>query len=322
MYQGKVDLHLHLDGSMSVELVSQLTREEGLSLTASQLEQQLRVEPDCTSLVEYLKKFELPKQLLQTEQNLERAAYDLICRLARQGLVYAEVRFAPQLHTRRGLTMRQVVASVVRGMEQAQRDCPSIRAGLLLCALIGGEENEATFALAKDLIGQGVAGVDLAGAEGMVPLEHFEPLFEDMRRHQIPFTIHAGECGSVENVRRSVDLGARRVGHGCAAAKSEDCMNLLRRSGTVVESCVVSNLQTKAVRSLDQHPIRTFFEQGIAVTVNTDNMTCSNTTLSREHQVIASCFPFTDSEFRQMDAYALGGAFVSEAERKELLAKL
>lgn len=322
MYQGKVDLHLHLDGSLSSELIAKLAAAEGLMLSAAEIERQIRVDPDCTSLVEYLDKFELPKQLLQTEQNLELAAYDLVKRLAEQGLIYTEIRFAPQLHTRRGLSMEAVVCSVVRGVEQAQRDCPAIRAGVLLCALIGAEENEATFALAKDFIGQGVVGVDLAGAEGSVPLAHFAPLFEDMRRHQIPFTIHAGECGSTENVRLAVELGARRIGHGCAAVKSESCMELLRRNAVTVEACVVSNLQTKAVASLSQHPIRTFFDRGIAVTVNTDNMTCSDTTLAREHAVISSCFPFTDEEFRQMDANALRGAFVPEAERAALLARL
>lgn len=282
----------------------------------------LYVPPECTSLVEYLERFALPTRVLQTEYALELSARELVTRLAGQGLIYTEIRFAPQLHTRGGLSQKQVVEAVLRGAAQAQKDSPSIRAGILLCALIGGDGNAQTLDLARTYLGAGVVGADLAGAEGTVPLETYAPLFEQAAKDGLPFTLHAGECGSAENVRRAVELGAKRIGHGCGAAKSESCMALLRREQITVESCVISNLQTRAVPSLAEHPIRTFFDHGIAVTVNTDNMTCSNTTLAREHRVIESAFGFTDAQFLQMDRNAIRGAFLPEAEKEALYRRL
>lgn len=322
MYQGKVDLHLHLDGSLSEQIVAELAARDGLTLSPEEIRDRIQVPDHCQSLVDYLKRFELPTVILQTEYALERAAYDLVERLAKQGLVYAEIRFAPQLHTRKGLSQESVLKSVISGVRQAQMDYPSIRCGILLCSMIGGDKNEETVRLAKEYIGNGICGADLAGAEGMVPLETYAPLFEGLYREQVPFTLHAGECGDPENVQKSIELGAKRVGHGCAAIKSEKVMQLLAKTGTTVEACVVSNLQTKAVLDAKNHPIRPFFDCGIAVTVNTDNMACSNTSLQREHQVIADAMGFTDGEFRKMDENAIRGAFVSNAEKSELLKRL
>lgn len=323
MYQGKVDLHLHLDGSLSESVITELLARDGRSMPLKEIHDAIRVPDHCTSLVEYLKRFELPTQVLQTEYAMELAAYDLVERLAEQGLIYTEIRFAPQLHTRKGLSQEQVLLSTVRGIRQAQEDFPTIRAGLLLCSMIGGEGNEETVALAKKYVGNGVVvGADLAGAEGTVPIERYYDLFRDLQREGVPYTIHAGECGDPENVRKAIELGARRVGHGCGAIKSEAVMELLVRTQTVVEACVVSNLQTKVVLDAKDHPIRPFFDRGIAVTVNTDNMSCSNTTLRREHEVIAEAMGFTDAEFIRMDENAINGAFIPEEDKKELLKKL
>lgn len=324
MYQGKVDLHLHLDGSLSETIVDELLKLDAEVLPAEVIRDRMRVPENCRSLVEYLQRFELPTQVLQTEYALERSAYDLVERLASQGLIYAEIRFAPQLHICRGLDQRTVVKSVLRGIAQAQRDYPTIRAGLLLCAMIGSEDavNRQILDLAREFLGQGVVGIDLAGAEGMFPLELYAPIYMQAAKEDIPFTLHAGETGSFENIRRSVELGAKRVGHGCAAIRDESVMELLKRTGTVVEACVISNLQTKIVLDVKDHPMAEFYRRGIRVTVNTDNMTCSDTTLKREHDLLRDTFSFSDEDFRKMDAYAISGAFIPEAEKAALIAKL
>lgn len=323
MYFGKTDLHLHLDGSLSEEVVAELAKREGLSLTAEEIRSSIQVPDNCTSLVDYLKRFELPTVVLQKEYALERAAYDLTERLAKQGLIYAEIRFAPQLHTRKSLSQEDAVRSVISGVRQAMADYPSIRVGVLLCSMThGADANGETVRLAKEYVGNIVCGADLAGAEGILPMESYAPLFDGLRKEQVPFTIHAGECGDSENVRKAIEMGARRVGHGCAAIKNAEITSLLIRTQTVVEACVVSNLQTKAVLNVKDHPIRPFFDLGVAVTVNTDNMSCSNTTLEREHRVIADAMGFTDGEFRKMDENAIRGAFISETEKAELLKKL
>ena len=184
------------------------------------------------------------------------------------------------------------------------------------------EVNEQIVPLAAEFMGQGVVGVDLAGAEDTVPLETYAPIFEEAARSGLPFTLHAGECGSAQNVRRSVELGARRIGHGCGAIKSESCMDLLVREHIVVEACVISNLQTKIVGDVCEHPIAPFYRRGIAVTVNTDNMTCSDTTLAKEHSLLRATFGFSDEDFRKMDENAIRGAFIPEAEKAALIEKL
>lgn len=324
MYRGKVDLHLHLDGSLSESVVDEFLKLDGETLPAEQIRQQMRVPDNCTSLVEYLQRFALPTKVLQTEYALERAAYDLVERLAGQGLIYTEIRFAPQLHTARGLTQSSVVKSVLKGVRQAQQANPSICAGVLLCGMIGAEDavNRQILSLADEYMGQGVVGIDLAGAECTVPLEVYAPIYAQAAKQGIPFTLHAGETGSFENIRRSIALGARRVGHGCAAIRDESCMELLKQTKTVVEACVISNLQTKIVLNVKDHPIREFYRRGICVSINTDNMTCSNTTLEKEHSLLAETFSFTDEDFRKMDAYAISGAFIPEEKKKELLARL
>ena len=137
-----------------------------------------------------------------------------------------------------------------------------------------------------------------------------------------PFTIHAGECGNWENIVTAVSFGAKRIGHGVAAIQSQECMELLRERGTVVECCFSSNLQTKAVLTPESHPIEIFFRRRIAVTVNTDNTTVSDTDLAKEHQKLQKYFSFTDQDFLEMDRNALRGAFITKSDRQQLLERL
>lgn len=334
----KVDLHLHLDGALSYTVVDKLLREQGISLSqytehmpaefsvsedncssditgnkfsAETLKSLLTVHPNCQNLVEYLKCFDLPSAILQTEAALTLVTFDLIERLEAQGLVYAEIRFAPQLHTVKGMTQQKAVEAVLAGVELARRKNFRIRVGILLCMMVTGDlaANKETAELSVAYRSKGVVGLDLAGAEGAVPMSEFESLFGIAYQANLPFTIHAGECGSYDNIAKAVSFGARRIGHGCAAILSEDCMNLLRREKIVLEMCPTSNLQTRAVPSIEEHPIRRFFDEGILVTVNTDNMTVSDTCLEKEYQLLRERLNFTDDEIMQMNETALRAGF-------------
>lgn len=334
----KTDLHLHLDGSLSYTVVDKLLREQGISLSqyaehipaefsgsetlsssgmtgnnfsSELLHSMLTVGPNCRNLVEYLNCFDLPSAILQTESSLTLATFDLIERLEAQGLVYAEIRFAPQLHTAKGMTQHKAVEAVLAGVELARRKKFRIRAGILLCMMVTGDfaANRETAELSAAYRSKDVVGLDLAGAEGAVPMSEFESLFAVAYQANLPFTIHAGECGSYDNIAKAVSFGARRIGHGCAAILSEDCMNLLRREKIVLEMCPTSNLQTRAVPSIQEHPIRRFFDEGILVTVNTDNMTVSDTCLEKEYQLLREKLNFTDDEITQMNETALRTGF-------------
>lgn len=322
MYTGKVELHLHLDGSMSIPFAEKYIERCGVPRPAD-WKAAMSVSGGCQNLNDYLRTFDLPKRLLQYGDVLEDCAYDIAARLARQGLIYAEIRFAPEFHCGAGLTQADAIACVLQGLRRAERDYPSIQTGLLICFIVGHEERHPeTLKAGLHSLGNGVAGFDLAGAEGRVPMGHYRTLFEQVRSAGAPFTIHAGECGSWENIAAAVSFGARRIGHGVAAIQSQECMELLRERGTVVECCFTSNLQTKAVLTPESHPIDTFFRRGIAVTVNTDNTTVSDTDLAKEHRELKKYFPFTDQDFLEMDRNALRGAFIPEPDRQLLLERL
>ena len=307
----KIDLHLHIDGSLSLPCFQTLASNVGLSMTDAQIRKAVMVSDTCQSLPEYLQCFELPTRLLQTEKALTLSTFDLIRNLEAQGLFYAELRFAPQHYTRQGLTQQQTVAAVLKGVDMAKKAGFHIRIGILLCMLVNGSpaDNQETAELAVAYKDIGIAGLDLAGPESAVPMSEFQLLFHFAYQSGLPFTIHAGECGDYENISRAISFGARRIGHGCAARFSEECMRLLEKEQIVLEMCPTSNVQTKAVPTLAEHPIRIFFDRGIAVTVNTDNMTVSNTTLDKEYELLKKQFHFTDQELAKMSQTALRGAF-------------
>ena len=307
----KIDLHLHIDGSLSLPCFQTLASNVGLSMTDAQIRKAVMVSNTCQSLPEYLQCFELPTRLLQTEKALTLSTLDLIRNLEAQGLFYAELRFAPQHYTRQGLTQQQTVAAVLKGVDMAKKAGFHIRIGILLCMLVNGSpaDNQETAELAVAYKDIGIAGLDLAGPESAVPMSEFESLFHFAYQSGLPFTIHAGECGDYENISCAISFGARRIGHGCAARFSEECMRLLEKEQIILEMCPTSNVQTKAVPALSEHPIRMFFDRGIAVTVNTDNMTVSDTTLDKEYALLKKQFHFTDQELAKMSQTALRGAF-------------
>jgi len=317
----ETDLHLHLDGSLSIDLVKRLFQEQGYLWEEAELKPLLCVKDDCQSLVDYLKCFNLPGKLLQRKNALFLAAEDLTKRLSAEGICYAEIRFAPQLHLKEGLKMEQAVDAVIKGVEKGLEGS-SMKAGVLLCAMVSGTEraNEETFELAHAYSGKGVVGADLAGPENFVPIELFEPLFQKAYKKGLPFTIHAGECGDSENVVKAVSYGARRIGHGCGAIYSEACMELLKKEKIILEMCVTSNLQTKVFSSIKDHPLKVFYDRGIPVTYNTDNKTVSDTSLEKERSLIKEYFDFSDKDLVKMNRIALEGAFLKEEEKEELIA--
>lgn len=279
----KLDLHCHLDGSMSLQTVGGLLAEQGIILSAGRLEEELRVSDDCASLTEYLKRFKLPLLCLQTKNGLKQAAVDLMECVARENVRYLEIRFAPMLCTEGGLSVSAVIESVLEGIREAQGRV-DVQAGVLVCAMRNHslETNQAMLRCARTYLGQGVSALDLAGDESSFPAREQAELFQLAKRMDMPFTIHCGECGSAENIREAVELGARRLGHAIALRKDVRTMALCRDKGIGIEMCPTSNLQTKAVRSWEEYPLRLFMEAGLPVTVNTDNRTVSNTSVTEE----------------------------------------
>lgn len=296
------DLHLHLDGSVSPEFMLQQAQKQEISLPAScekELIPFLTVSENCTSLNEYLEKFDLPLSVLQTEDALEHCVYDLLLRLSKLGLSGAEIRFAPQLHQRKGLPMEAVIEAAISGLNRGIRDF-SMKSGLILCCMrtdVTQQENVKknlkTVELAKHYLQNGVIALDLAGAEALYSTDLFDTVFTTSRNLDIPFTIHAGEAAGPFSIKKAIEFGACRIGHGVHCIEDPSCVELLIKKQIPLEICPTSNLQTKAVLDIANHPVLSLLDAGVCVTINTDNMTVSNTTLEKEYNLLSKKLAMT-----------------------------
>ena len=312
----KVELHCHLDGSLSKEFI-----EKRLSRKVTQ--QELGVSDDCSSLAEYLEKFDLPLECLKDEEGLEEAGYDVLKTMHQENVIYAEIRFAPLLSVSESMDMEQVISALMRGLEKGKEDF-GVEYNVIVCAMRhhGMEENYDMIQTACKFLGKGVCGADLAGAEAQYPMSEFMELFHRVRKLGMPFTIHAGECGSVQNIVDAVKAGAGRIGHGIAMRGHYNIQKELADRGIGIEMCPISNLQTKAVNSPSEYPIREFLNTGLKVSINTDNRTVSNTSLTKELQFIQDTYGIQEEEIRLMMKNAVDTAFATDEVKERLYSEL
>ena len=311
-----IELHLHLDGSLRPETVWELAKEQKIELpakTGEDVRYKMEVPEDCKTLEEYLERFDMPLMVLQKADALERVAFELTEDLARSGVTYAEIRFAPQLSLKEGLTQDEVTEAAIRGVKRGMEQYPQIRVGLILCCMRGDtneELNMQTVETAKKYLGDVVCAVDIAGAESLFPTERFAPVFAKVREYGIPMTIHAGEAAGPDSMRTALSYGTKRIGHGVAAATDPELVKMLVEEGITLEVCVTSNYQTKVVPSIEAHPIKKLFDAGVHVTVNSDNMTCSRTDIRKEIALLKNVLGFTDREIETMEEYAWEARFL------------
>ena len=314
-----IDLHLHLDGSLSVASVRNLARSQGIELPEkdADLLRLLQVSEDCRDLNEYLEKFDFPLSLMQTKEGISMAVQNLEQELQAQGLLYAEIRFAPQLHMQQGLTQSQVVEAAIEGMNRS-----AFRSNLILCCMRGDEnsaENLETVRVAKAYLDQGVCAVDLAGAEAVFPTENFEQLFLLADELEVPYTIHAGEADGPQSVVTALEFGTKRIGHGVRSCEHADLLKTLAEQGVTLELCPTSNLNTNIFERLADYPLRKLMQAGVSVTVNTDNMTVSGTTLEQEFRALIDTFALKEAELQQLVRNAVEASF-ADAQTKQWLA--
>ncbi len=299
-----IDLHLHLDGSLTPAYVISQAKKQGLDLPVweeKELVKYMTAPADCRDLNEYLEKFDLPCSVMQTEDALTEAVRDVCRQMEAQGMKYVEIRFAPQLHTKKGLTQRQVTEAAIKGLPQGK----GLEAKLILCCMRmenNEKENMETIRMAEEYLGKGVAAADLAGAEAIFPTKSFEPVFRMAREAGVPFTIHAGEADGPKSIWTALKFGAKRIGHGVRCLEDETLVEYLREHRIPLEVCPTSNFQTKAVKG--EYPLKKMLEKGLCVTLNTDNTTVSGTTLEKEFEVARTRLGVTEEELEILKANA------------------
>ena len=313
-----VDLHLHLDGSLSLNMVKELAKVQEMELPYSDDEilQLLQVEEGCNSLDDYLTKFVFPNSFLQTEEGIFTAVKMLGQELKEQGVMYAEVRFAPQKHCKLGLTQGEVVCAAIEGAQKSP-----IPLKLILCCMRGSDnyvENVETIYNVVSSVDHNVVAADLAGAEALFPTSGFGELFSMAKELNVPFTIHAGEASGPESIYKALEYGAKRIGHGVRATEDSKLVERLAKEGIVLECCPTSNLNTAIFKSLSDFPYREFMDSGVKFTINTDNMSVSNTTIKNEFKKLNDVFGLTKGEVRKLILNAIDASF-AEDDLKESL---
>lgn len=323
-----IDLHLHLDGSLSIKDMLEMNQIQPIALPTKDpqlLKEFVSCPLDCKDLNEYLNCFVIPDALMQSKETIALAVSSLIQRLDGQGLIYAEIRFAPQLHLEKGLSQEDVVKAAIAGLKEGLSKT-KMHAQLILCAMRGDDNegaNRETVRLTKRYLHQGVCALDLAGAEALYATHTFENLFHYAASLDVPYTIHAGEADHMTSIKDAIDFGAKRIGHGIRSYQDSKGKQLIKKHHVTLELCPTSNLNTQAVRAIDtyeKYPLGDFIKEGLLVTLNTDNMTVSNTTLSQEFDHMLAAHVIDETMAKQLVFNAIEAAFLT-AKEKEVLKK-
>ncbi len=322
----KAELHCHLDGSIRPATLLELARDQRKPMPrddAEALREYMRVD-DARNLEEYLERFATTLSVMQRAEAMERIAYELAEDCAKEGVRYLETRFAPILNVREGLTMEQAVEAPLRGLARAEREF-GIVSRVIVCAIRNMPPSASLEAawVAADFKGEGVVGFDLAGGEAGNPASLHAPAFHHCLEHGLPCTCHAGEGDGAGSIAQAVHAcHAHRIGHGTHLVDDPALLAELREKGVAIECCLTSNVQTRATAGYDTHPLRTYFEAGLQVSINTDNRLMSGTDLVTEYGLAARHLGFTFDELARLARQGFTNAFLPTDEKVALVERV
>ena len=316
----KIELHLHLDCSLSYQVVSRLRP----GTTEQEYRQSFVGPPRCNDLADFLTRAINGIGLMQTPEALRLVTLDLFEQLQADRVIYAEIRFAPLLHTERGL----VPAEVVRIIDEAAREGirqTGVRAGLILCTLRHFDERQSlqTVQLAEQFAGSHVVGFDIAGDEAGFPIDAHIAAFRYANEKNIPCTAHAGEALGPDSVWQTLwHAHPKRIGHGVRSIEDPTLMALLKQQRIHLEVCPTSNVQTNIYPDLQAHRLDEIFNSGLSMSVNTDARTISDVTLEKEYNNLERCFQWGKAHFLRCNLEAVEHAFAPENVKAELRQQL
>jgi len=320
----KAELHSHIDGGLRVQTVLEIAKKNHVKLPtyqADELQKRLTISNDCKSLIEYFEPFNITLSVLQTQDALERAMFEYLEDASLDNTRYIEARFSPALHLEKGLNLKQVMDAIISGKKQAEKQF-NIKSNIIVCGLRTIEEstNMELAQLAVDYKHKGVVAFDLAGAEfGNSGKKHIKS-FEIAINNNLCRTVHAGEVDGAHSIAEALHyLGAQRIGHGTRLIEDNDLLNYVADRQIGLEICLTSNMQTKSIDHLKNHPIRHYFEKHIPVSINTDSTLISGTTLSKEYELAAHLFHFTKKELQHIMLNAFNQAFLPIDEKIDLI---
>lgn len=316
----KVELHLHLDCSLSYDVVHQLDS----SVTREVYDFEFKAPFDCSSLLDYIKRAERPIRLMQTEEQLRLVTLDLFRQLKEDNVVYAEIRFAPLQHLQLGLTPEQVVKAVSDAADEGIK-MYGVDAGIILCTLrhFTEEQSMETVKLVHQFAGTNVVGFDIAADEAGFPVDNHISAFEYARQNNIFCTAHAGESCGAESVWETLkNFRPSRIGHGVRSAEDEKLLLHLKEHNIHLEVCPTSNIKTKVFNRIEDHSACKIFDAGVSMSINTDGRTISDTTLTSEYELMKNVFNWNESHLYKCNLEAINHSFASEKIKNIVREKL
>ena len=322
----KTDLHLHLDGSVRPETLIELAAEYGKTMPSTdpdELRDYMHV-TDARNLVDYLSRFEITLSVMQTYDAIERIAYELAEDNAAENVRYMEVRFSPILNVNEGLSLNQVVEAALAGLRRAQQDF-GIQSAVIICGIrnMSPEISEELADLTLRYRGRGVVAFDLAGAEENNPAKlHLQAFYRVINAHGA-VTIHAGEAYGPESISQALHYcGANRIGHGTRLFEDPELMQYVNDFRIPLEICLTSNVQTRVAADFAAHPVRLYYDEGLVVTLNTDNRLMSATTVTDEYWRAHEHLGFTWDELCDIAIMGFQSAFLPWPEKVALVEEM
>ncbi len=316
----KIELHCHLDGSVRVSTIIDIAKKENIEIPSFKEEivkKFIEVPKDCTSLNEYLKKFELPNKIMQSSYSLERIAFELLEDAASENIKYIEIRFAPQLHTKGGLSFDQVIKSVLKGVKKAE-EIYDIRGNLIL-GCMRNMSIKSGLEVVKEgnkFLNNGVVAIDLCGPEYEGFAYEYKEITDLAKELGYEITIHAGEAASAQNVIDAINiLGATRIGHGVRIKDMKEAYDLVKEKKITLEMCPTSNVQTKAIDDFYNYPFYDFYKDNIKVCINTDNRTVSNINLTNEISLISNEFKISLDDYNKIYINSIEASFADKSTK-------
>ena len=312
----KIELHIHLDCSLSYETVKRLRPET----TIDDFNNNFKASKSCSSLKQYIKCADNAISLMQSKESLELVMEDFFNQLIEDNVIYCEIRFAPLLHTEEGLNSREVLNIICNSMNILSKESGVIT-GLILCTLrhYSKEQSMETVKLVEEFKGKGVLGFDIAADEAGYPLDNHIDAFKYAVQNDINCTAHAGEAKGPESIWETIDkLKVKRIGHGVNCMKDPKLVKFLSENNYHLEVCVSSNIKTKTFNKIEDHPISQINESSISMSINTDGRTISDTDLTNEYKLVSKKFGWSIEEFKKCNLEAIKHAFISD-EIKTLL---
>jgi adenosine deaminase len=323
----KADLHCHLDGSLRIETLVALAKEQGIPLggdTPEALKRQLKLGMPCENLADYLRVFSTTLSVLQDAASLERVAFELAQEAHKENIHYLEVRYSPALHTEKGMRLHEAVEAVLQGLCRANQK-HGIAFGVIVCTLrhFSLETSMELAEVAGGFLGKGVVAFDLAGGEAQFPGAPHKLAFERAAKLGLSVTVHAGEAAGADSVLEALRLlKAQRLGHGVRLVEEAALEKEVLERRIPLECCPTSNVQTAAVVDMKSHPLKRFIRQGMCATLNTDNRLVSDTSLSKEYACAYFEMGMSIQELCVVARNGFEAAFMEEAPKKQMLARV